>query len=241
MNAYALPALLLVLFSPAAAAGDAEFAEAVADVQRLTRAQTATTRASWNPADWFRSEPVTPSRIPSVEAARRGPAYQDVVEAGGRLYFLDGGRVFVTVPGSGQAAYLEDSSSVTALVAYRDQLIALRDNGKIYVWTPRREWVKIGNSAASILNAGDDLLALTRSGEVWVYQGAPGPADITYMYIPLTIGDVTTQQMYPVINGHRVAFTDTKIRGVARIEPDGRGGALIVHHDGSSAPYVQGR
>lgn len=92
---------------------------------------------------------------------------------------------------------------------------------------PRREWVKIGNSVA-----GDDLLALTRSGEVWVYQGAPGP---------VTIGEVTTLQMYPEINGHRVAFADTKVRGVARIEPDGRGGSLIVHHDGSSAPYVRGR
>lgn len=236
-----LPALLLALSSPAAASGDAAFVAALADVQTITRAQAATVRASWNPSDWFRSDPVRPSRIPGVDAARRGPAHQDAVELDGKLYFLDGGRVFETVPGSGQAEHLSGSSKVTALVTYRGALVALRSSGKVYIWTPKRRWVDIGNSAASILVAGDDMLALTHSGEVWAYLGTPGPLDITYIFIPMQIGDVTVIQMYPVVNGHRVAFTDTGVRGVARLEPDGRGGARIVRRDGSSAPFVRGR
>lgn len=223
-----LPALLLAVSASVASANDAGFAGAVADVQALTQAAAA--QASWSPRDWFRSEPARPSRIPD-----------DGVEAGGIRYFLDGGRVFETVPGSGQAAHLEGSSKVKALAVYRDALMALRENGNIYVWTPKRNWVSIGNSAVSMLVAGDDLLALTRSGEVWAYLGAPGSLRITYIFIPQRIGDVTILQPYPVVDGRRVAFSDTGIHGVARLEPDGSGGARVIRRDGSSAPYVRGR
>lgn len=236
-----LPALLLVLSAFPASANDAEFAGALADVQALTRAHAAAAQAGWSPRDWFRSEPPRPSRIPDVEAVRRDPARQDAVEAGGKLYFLDGGRVFETVPGSGQAAHLEGSSKVKALAVYRDALIALRENGNVYVWTPKRSWVSIGNSAVSILAANDDLLALTRPGEVWAYLGTPGPLSITYIFIPQRIGDVTILQPYPVVGGRRVAFSDTGIREVSRLETDGSGGARLVRRDGSTAPYVRGR
>lgn len=173
-----------------------------------------------------------PSRVPSPQEI--DPDAQKVITDGSRLYFLDQGRIFEKSSAEGPPARLPGSRGAEAILLYKGTLVARRTSGRVFLWdAEHRQWLDIGNRARDLRAAGDDLVALTFNGELWVYQGAPGPVNLTFIYTPMPGGGFV---MLPNAAGRQVAFVDSKVKGVDRLAPS-PDGLTVIFSDGRSAEY----
>lgn len=169
---------------------------------------------------WFK-DPV-PSRQYSAEDAEQDPLSQAVVKAGDVLYFIDQGHVFEKVLASGQTTCLIGANNAAAILVFKNVLVALRENGKVSVWNPRKKWVDIGSGVRRLAATRSGLVALTKDGELQAFQSASGP--VTWLLFPVDLGNAETgstsqYDMAPTFNSDRAIFSDVGVQGVVGIEP----------------------
>ena len=148
------------------------------------------------------------------------------VDIGDKLYFIDEGFVFSYNP-IGLKEYI-DGYNVSEIVAYKNSLVALRENGQIFLYAiEKSDWIKIGNSAKSIVSNDTDLVALTKNGEIWAYLGEPGDLQIVYIPTIIFIDDIPTIIFIPTVGGREVAFEEVDIPDTA-IGLGVRGGDIVI-------------
>ncbi len=154
------------------------------------------------------------------------------------IYVINSGKVYRQDVRTGAIKHLSGSNRVKALLNYGEELVALRENGDIFVWySSKEEWVEIGNNAKSILTFDKKtLVALTESGELWAYQGQPGEEQWNITYIPITTNNMTTLMPIATYGGREVAFLDTGIAGVKSVEAHGED-IRILYENGHSKNY----
>lgn len=199
-----------------------------------TLAITALLTTSTSHAGWFSKDPELKHNYTQEELLALQTEKQSALrEQDG--FVIEDGYVFY-LSASKPAKYVSQSSKVIKLILFKQKLIALRNNGSIYILTEDKkpgdgEWYKIGNSALDIVTDDTNLYALTYSQSrmtgvetrgVWVYKGTPGEIIWTYltMLLPMPCGNSTcfSTIIIPTIAGREIAFTDMNIPGAIKIE-----------------------
>ena len=118
---------------------------------------------------------------------------------------------------SSSSGHLSGLSNVKSVHPYRGQIVALRNNGDVYLWrTQEKDLIKLGSFVRKLLVFEEDtLVVLKESGELWVFQGRPGDPIVTYITTLMPGPNGTSiPMMIPSYGGRREAFLDTAISGV---------------------------
>ncbi|MCC6747247.1 MAG: hypothetical protein IT371_06270 [Deltaproteobacteria bacterium] len=181
-----------------------------------------------------------PSRVYSLAELEQDRGAQQLARVGDLLYFIEKGRVFQQAASDSAAlgTYVKDSWGVRAVLAYADHLVAVQDDGDIYLWAAeKQQWVDIGNSAVKVFSVRGDLVAQTTKKQLWVYKGQPGDIVITYMPMVQRVGDVTIVTLIPLVNGHEVAFSDSGLRDVVAVAPAAGDDLTITFANGTTRLY----
>ena len=157
-----------------------------------------------------------------------------------QAYFVQSGKIYEMDLATGEVEYVKASSKVKSLVLYTDTLIALRTNGDIFMLNPKDgDWIELGNSTTSLMATKRDLIALTKKGELWVFQGSPGELNITFIPIITSTGKTTIVTFMPMIDGREVAFLNTGISNVAKISLTREQDILIEYEKGQREHYSE--
>ncbi len=168
------------------------------------------------------------------------------VRLGGEVYTVRKGYLFA-LPADGPPRAVRGVGEIADVLKFKNLLVARLRDGSVHLYEPaKREWIAVGKNAAQAAASGDELIVLTRGGEIQKYRGEPG--DLIVSYIPITNfifdgkGNATPITTYmPYVSGRKLAFEDTGISGVERIDfPDSDADAdaiQITFRDGTSSRW----
>lgn len=163
-----------------------------------------------------------------------------VARVGDTTYVIDAGRIYAR-HASGASERLPDSADVRALVSYRGQLVAMQNDGDIFLWgAKQREWLSIGSNGVQLLTDGDSLVARTDNNQLWVYRGTPGDWEITLT--PMSAVGANGQptiNMVPMVSGREIAFTDSGMRDVVNIANRADGAIVIKLASGENRVFAR--
>ncbi len=206
-------------------------------------------QSKWNPVNWFK-DPVISCDYSKADF-EQNPQSQKIVfrSQSQELIVIDEGHVFKKSKTTNfEWRYIEDTSSVQAILLYKNSLIALRTDGDIFILSEEEEktygWLKIGNSASKILSTDQDLFALVKN-RLWIYKGAPEEDTITFSMVPVYIGSIndtptTTLIMVPQSGGRKVAFEKSPVKDLADISLDLENQDLkLTFKNGTTALYYR--
>ena len=145
------------------------------------------------------------------------------VKGGKAFYFIDEKEEYLVKRDlkTGHTTYVVGLSDVKSILSYGNQLIALSNSGKVYVYiqdSKNQALFQIGSKIDFIIgiDKDKDLLAFTYKGELLIVKGPLGPVDISvssYM-IPKPFDGkiIVTEKFIPVFpNGRRVTFLSTGV------------------------------
>ena len=161
------------------------------------------------------------------------------------LYYVKEGEVFRFYKGVGWAERA-GGHDVAEIVGYMNSVIALQDDGTVYilyyhVMEPEREdsWIEIGDTTTSIETSANKLVALKATGEVWDFLEAEPGDRVTFVpraeYIRRPIVYYT-----PTVGGHRITFEPTGLAHIASLDKNDLGQVLAIDKDGvSSVLYTE--
>ena len=124
----------------------------------------------------------------------------------------------------------EGGSRVVEMISYKDAIVALRQNGKIFISQTDKalDWIEIGNRTVQIEADGSNLFALTQKNEIWAYEGQPGDMQIVLVPMTTIVGKTTVITLIPTLGGREVAFEKTKIGNVRTFIKEERTEHLII-------------
>jgi hypothetical protein len=163
-----------------------------------------------------------------------------VARVGYTTYVIDAGHIYAR-HASGASERLPDSADVRALVSYRGQLVAMQNDGDIFLWgAKQREWLSIGSDGVQLLTDGDSLVARTDNNQLWVYRGTPGDWEITLT--PMSAVGANGQptiNMVPMVAGREFAFTDSGMRDVVNIANRADGAIVIKLASGENRVFAR--
>ena len=185
-------------------------------------------QSKWNPLNWFK-DPVISHDYTKADYDQNPQSQKMVFRSQNQeLIVIDEGRIFRKSRDTGfEWHYIKETSLVQAILLYRKSLIALRNNGDVFLLVEQEnkeeEWFEIGNSARKILATDQDLFALVKD-QLWIYQGAPGEEILTFTMIPMTTYinnmPVTNFIMTPMSGGRKVAFQKSSVKDLSDIALD---------------------
>ena len=204
--------------------------------------------SAWNPLNWFKKPTI--SRDYTKADYDQNPQSQKIVfkSQNQELIVIEEGRLFRKSKNTKfEWSYIKNISKVKAILLYKNTLVALRNNGDIFLLTEQErqqgEWLKIGDSARKILATSQDLFALIKD-QLWIYKGAPGEEIITYVQIPIVnyVNNIpiTTFITTPMSEGREVAFQKSSIEGLTDIVLDQKNQDVsLVFENGTKANYYK--
>lgn len=203
----------------------------------------------WKPSTWF-SPPTTDLNY-SLEDYTKNSSQQNLALRGeDDLFFIDKGYVFKKNLSSNEITYVSESRNVASLVLYKDLLVAMDDNGIVWLLSEQADedpvWVQIGNSAIKIIANNRDLITQVENGELWIFKGSLGKVVITYEsvstinYIPCgkhCFQYVSIFIPVPHMNGREVTFYYSGVSNVYHLKLGSDGRIKIKYQDGSMNFY----
>lgn len=168
--------------------------------------------ADWKPS-WLRKAPLKQVQAEEV--------LQNAVTRGSDSFYIENGHVVKISGETGTVEYIDKSGPIKAIVLYKNHLLSLEDVGIIRILiekTRGSEWFQLGQSAKQLISLGDDLLALSADGGLWIYQDTEKDLTITFKSLFVSSSNFSYNKvMVPLINGNQMTFADTHIRSAVSI------------------------
>ncbi len=187
-------------------------------------------------SQWFSSEELANNPLPSknytLQEASTNPLSQKFVIRGNELFFIDEGFIFRSNLSGESVAYVKESSGVKSILLFKDVLIALQNDGDIFLLSENDEesiaWVDIGNYAKKIFVVNQYLIALVKKGEIWVLNQEPTEIINNFINSKECGINCIGESLILAMNAQPVAFQNSNIKDVKQI-----------FYDENSAPVIQ--